>query len=130
MIKHRLLIIWIIIYIIILFLCLGLLLNFEAIRIRIAILLVGLIFSFIFYPIYIFDKRNSKRAIKVHKSKTSKILTADLNELEKKKEDLLVVEQGSQSQENTEKKTEIYCNFCGKKVDEDVKLCPYCGTDL
>jgi hypothetical protein len=130
MTSHQILILWSFVYIILLSLCLGLFLQFEAIRIRIAILLICLILSFIFYPIYILDKRNSARIIKAQKSKKSKILTSGTNKLEKNKEELVIPEQGLKTQDNTEKKIDITCEFCGKKIDEDVKLCPYCGTKL
>ncbi len=115
MTKHNLLINWVFIYIIIICLCIGLLLYFEAIRIKIAILLVGLVFSFIFYPIYILDKKHSERAIKEHKSKKSKEFLPNLNEQEKEKVE--IIEQKSESieeiikaeGEDTDKKIEIYC---------------------
>ncbi|MFX1339424.1 MAG: hypothetical protein ACFFDK_12500 [Promethearchaeota archaeon] len=86
-----------------------------------------MILSFIFYPIYFLDKSISKRFIKTEKSKKSKVSKADLIGLEKEKENLVDIQPISNIQENIDKKIEFTCNFCGEKVVEDVKLCPYCG---
>jgi len=130
MTSHRILIIWIAIYITLLFICLCFFLYFDAIRIKIATLLVGLLLSFIFYPIYILDKRNYTRLKNAQKTKKLKVTSSELYETEKKKEEKVIVEQVSKTQDEIEKNINITCNLCGKKVHEDVKLCPYCGIEF
>jgi hypothetical protein len=64
------------------------------------------------------------------KSEKSKILILKDNESEKQKESFIIKEQESKTQDDPVKKIEIICEFCGKKIEAEVKLCPYCGTEL
>ena len=138
MTKHKLLINWFLLYIIILCLGLSLIFYFEAIRIQIAIILLILLISFIFYPIYHLDKRVSEKYNKEHVSAKSREERTRSNEQEKVKEEDRIMEPETNSEiinlnpkeEYLNNKIKIYCKFCGKKIDEDAKICPYCGTSL
>lgn len=138
MTKHKLLIYWLLIYIIIFFLCLSLIFYFEAIRVRIALILVVLLISFIFYPIYNFDKNASEIKIEEQNRAQSNKVKSEINQGEKVKEKVEKTEQeipnalislNTESEENYDKIIE-FCKFCGKKIDKDAKICPYCGTNF
>jgi energy-coupling factor transporter transmembrane protein EcfT len=138
MTKHKLLINWFLLYIIILCLGLSLIFYFEAIRIQIAIILLILLISFIFYPIYHLDKRISEKDNKEHVNAKSKEIRTTSNEQEKVKEEGRKKEPETDNEiinlnpkeEELNNKIKIYCTFCGKKIDEDAKICPYCGISL
>ena len=138
MTKHKILINWILLYTIILCLCLSLLFYFKAIRVQIALILLILLISFIFYPIYLLDKRFSKKYKKKRIEARSKGLMTRINELGKATEKEVMMEPELKNEtlslnnkgEEPKNKVKIYCKFCGKKIDEDVKICPYCGTSL
>ena len=138
MTRHKLLINWLLIYIIIFFLCLSLLFCFEAIRVRIALILTVLLISFIFYPVYLFDKRALEiNQEEQNKAKSNKV-KSETSQGEKVKKKVEKTEQEVLNAEITlNTKSEVsndriieFCKFCGKKIDKDAKICPYCGTNF
>jgi len=138
MTKHKLLINWFLLFIIILCLCLSLFFCFKVVRLQIAIILIILLLSFIFYPIYLLDKRISDNYDMEQIEAKSKRLKTRSIELEKvtKKGEIMETQLKSEilnlnnKGEENHNKIKIYCKFCGKKIVEDVKICPYCGTSL
>ncbi|MFX1256673.1 MAG: hypothetical protein ACFFAN_02355 [Promethearchaeota archaeon] len=131
MIKHKFLMIWIFLFFIIVFIGIYLSNHFMNIRITLIIILSEVVISFLFYPIFIFDRRqaekieNKKRIkrLEEQKKKEQKEEIEDLKirieELEKKVND-----------KEVEKEIERFCELCHEKIDKDASVCPHCGNSL
>jgi len=125
MVKHKILFDWILIYFIFLVFCINLIIFIEQIRIRIAIILICVLCSFLFYPIYKVDKSRAADYVKDQKS-SDKNQQAEVVIVSKENEETI------ENVENTETHDDfdIYCEFCGKKIQSGMKICPECGSKL
>ncbi len=128
MIKHKLLFYWTLIFFLTILVLVNLLSYFDEIRIKLAIILLCVLISFIFYPIIISDKRLTIKRIKKEKSKKIKEKKAQLDKKEKEIE--TPQQQSIISSVNTNSEKIIICKYCGKNIDKDEKICLYCGENL
>lgn len=138
MTKHNLLINWTLIYIILFCLCFSLFVSIQVARIKIAMLLLIILISLVFYPIYIVDKRRSEKYnMKQKKAKVKEIESKEI-EIEKKGESIIIEQDvkaeilnlNNKKDEEIQSNPKFYCKFCGKKIDVDIETCPNCKTRL
>ncbi len=136
-IKHKILTCWIFVFIILTYICIRSLRIVKEIELKVAVVLIEILFFLLFYPFYVVDRNSAveykiKERKKVSEEKKRKEMenAKEAEELKQKIKELEEKLAAKTSDAVDVLVSEKICEFCGKKVDKEFIICPHCGTEF